>query len=269
MSRDDVVDPDDGPALAAVAARRGRELVGALEGLGHDDLAAPSALPGWSRLTIVCHLRYGAAALQQVTADALAGRPTSFYPGGRARQRPATLEPRPGESPSDVVRSYARREAELAARWHDLDPAAWATPVREPADNADLGVRTLAVHAALRATEVEVHGTDLDIGLADWSATFVRLTYPFRARWLAERSLTVVDDDDGGGGSAPRTWQLAATDGPSFLVTVERGHVTVVPADEAAGAEVIAAPARDLLALLLGRAVPPGAASFAAAFRGP
>lgn len=55
-----------------------------------DDLAleAPSQLSGWSRLTILCHLRYGTQALRRMTIDALAGRETSYYPLGREHQRP-------------------------------------------------------------------------------------------------------------------------------------------------------------------------------------
>jgi hypothetical protein len=36
------------------------------------DILAPSLLPGWTRLAIACHLRYGAEALIRITDDALA-----------------------------------------------------------------------------------------------------------------------------------------------------------------------------------------------------
>ena len=97
-----MADFDAGPTLAAVVSRTS-EVVETLRSLDEPGLVAPSELEGWSRLTIACHLRHGAAALCRMTLDALDGRPTSFYPSGRAESRPGTLEPAPGEGPSEVV----------------------------------------------------------------------------------------------------------------------------------------------------------------------
>src|SRR5688572_3617156 len=92
-------------------------LVDALRGT---DLLAPSELAGWSRLTIACHLRYGAEAMHRMTVETLAGQTTAYYPKGRATQRPGTLEPRPGESPMDVVESLAEASAALDEAWAAL-----------------------------------------------------------------------------------------------------------------------------------------------------
>ncbi len=54
--------------------------------------------------TIACHLRYGVGTLAPMTEAALRGSLVAFYPEGRARQRPATLVPRPGEPPHQAVR---------------------------------------------------------------------------------------------------------------------------------------------------------------------
>ncbi len=70
--------------IVAVCDRRSREIADALHLLSDDELTAPSALPDWSRLTILCHLRYGTQAHLAMTQPVIDGAPTSYYPGGRA-----------------------------------------------------------------------------------------------------------------------------------------------------------------------------------------
>jgi len=52
------IDPAAAHACNEQAWKRNFELVAALEGAGVPD--GPTLLDGWSRLTIACHLRYGA-----------------------------------------------------------------------------------------------------------------------------------------------------------------------------------------------------------------
>jgi uncharacterized protein (TIGR03083 family) len=236
--------------LVTAVRRRTDEVVGALRSLDEDGLRAPSALPGWSRLTIACHLRYGAEAFGRMTAAALEDRPVSYYPGGRAASRPATLEPGPGEAAVDVVASLADHGQALDHRWRDLGEAEWERVVREPEDQPDLGALPLGRLPLLRLTEVEVHGTDLDLGLADWSDVFVRVALPFRLGWLRTRRTNHRRVDDEVAGS----WLLTAPDGPTWRVAVDGGAVSSEPVEPGTPADaVIEAPARDLLALLLGR----------------
>lgn len=236
--------------LVAAVRRRTDEVVGALRGLDEDGLRAPSALPGWSRLTIACHLRYGAEAFGRMTSAALEDRPVAYYPGGRAAVRPGTLEPGPGEAPADVVASLAEHGAALDRAWRLLPEAAWELEVREPEDAPDLGPLPLGRLPLLRLTEVEVHGTDLDLGLGDWSDVFVRVALPFRLEWLNRRRTNHRQVDDRVTGS----WLLRAPDGPTWRVAVDWRGVRSEPAEPGTGADaVVEAPARDLLALLLGR----------------
>ena len=65
--------------IAAAVAARHRDLNNVLEATDPGDLLEASELPGWSRLTIVCHLRYGAQASERMTRDALAGLPTGIH----------------------------------------------------------------------------------------------------------------------------------------------------------------------------------------------
>ena len=235
--------------IRAVAARTGA-VVGALEQLDEDELLAPSALPEWSRLTITCHLRFGAEGFLRLTQSAITGEAAAFYPDGRERQRPSTLQPRPGERPRDVVTSLAEQSATLQATWGALDASHWEHSVTEPEGNRDLGPLPVAVVPLLRLTEIEVHGSDLDIGLDDWSSTFVTEALPFRLGWLELRRSNHRPVDETLIGS----WLFRASDGPTYLVSVTPEAVESKPApSDTSATAVIDGTSRDLLALLLGR----------------
>ena len=77
-----------GSIVAGAIAEQTDRLIQRLDAISADELRRDSALPGWSRMTVMCHLRYGAVALARMTNDALSGRVASFYPLGRERQRP-------------------------------------------------------------------------------------------------------------------------------------------------------------------------------------
>ena len=207
------------------------------DALDRCELDTLSLLPGWTRLTIACHLRYGAEALRQMTLDALAGRPASYYPGGRSTQRPGTLEPRPGESPTDVVLSLLAASAALDEVFDAVDD--WTIVVREPEDNPDLGPQPLGYLPLVRLTEVEVHGTDLDLGLPDWSDVLIREGLAMRLDRVARRTPL-----------APGAWSLNG-----FVV------------GDGSEPEVLEAGDRELFALSLGRIHLSD--SFAAAYPGP
>ncbi len=240
---------DEAPSLARAVLERTAAITETLLKIDGAELTAPSLLPGWSRLTIACHLRYGAGALCRMTRAAFTGEPTSYYPDGRALQRPGTLSPRHGEDPIDVVASLAGESFWLDQAWRDLVPAEWSTKVVEPPDNVDLGTCSLSHLALLRLTEVEVHGTDLDVGLADWSAEFVAAALPVRVQRLAARRSSQAPRN-----LSIRSWLLRATDGPTFLVMLDRDdvHTELAEPTEKASA-TIEGESRDLLALLLGR----------------
>ena len=269
-----MADFDAGPTLAAVVSRTS-EVVETLRSLDEPGLVAPSELEGWSRLTIACHLRHGAAALCRMTLDALDGRPTSFYPSGRAESRPGTLEPAPGEGPSEGVESLADRSKELHRVWGSVRGADWGRVVREPKARPDLGPLPLAGLVLTRLTEVEVHGSDLGLGLRGWSDLFTDAALRFRLDWLNVRRSNHRQVDDTLQGS----WLLVVSEGASQLVTVSGSAVRSEPADRGTPATaVIEGSSRDLLALLLGRPTlhplrisgdPAFGASFSLAFPGP
>jgi uncharacterized protein (TIGR03083 family) len=241
---------DEAPALSRAVLERTAELAHRLLKIERSALEEPSLLPGWSRLTIACHLRYGAAALKRMTKAALRGEPTAYYPDGRAVQRPGTLVPRDGEGPVDVVASLAGESFWLDQAWRDLTKLQWSTEVVEPKGNVDLGPRGLDALVLLRLTEVEVHGTDLDVGLPDWSEVFVHTALPVRVQWLETRGRSPR-------ATAPRSrvsWLLKPSEGAAHLVTLDDDVVKTEPADVDTKADAtIEGTSRDLLALLLGR----------------
>ena len=229
---------------------RSQDVVDILRGLDDNELHQPSELPHWSRLAIACHLRFGADALARMTRSALEGEPVAYYPEGREAQRARTLEPLSGESPQGVVESLALLSEELHQAWIALDAGAWTVDVVEPTQNPDLGPVSLGRLPLLRLTEVEVHGSDLGLNLADWSEIFVNVVLPMRLEWLNIRRTNhrAFDTDLEG------SWLLVATDGPTHKVRVNGAAVESRPASPDASARaVIEASSRDLLALLLGR----------------
>jgi hypothetical protein len=141
---------------------------------------------------------------------------------------------------------------ELNQEWSALDPGAWGVYVVEPQDNPDLGPIPLRRLPLLRLTEVEVHGTDLGLNLADWSEIFIRTVLPMRLEWLNIRRANHRVFDTKLEGS----WLLVATDGPTYMVSVDGAKVESRPATPDTQARaVIQASSRELLALLLGRAL--------------
>lgn len=270
------VDVTRAPELAREAAERTVALLSRLRALDAASWAAASELPGWSRLTIACHLRYGTVALARMTEDALAGRPTAYYPKGRQSQRAITLQPAPGESITDVLGDWAQAATRLDRVWASLDSRDWAMTVREPVDNPDLGAVPLARFALARLTEVDVHAADLGIGFPDWSATLVDVALPTRLGWLPTRRTNHRRADS----SIRGTWHLVGDDGFRWRVAVDGDQVESRPAEigDASPRATIAGSCRDLLALLLGRPVleplkiegdPAFGEAFSGAFPGP
>jgi len=232
--------------VAAAVAARHRELASVLEATDPKTLLEASDLPGWSRLTIVCHLRYGAQASERMTSDALAGLPTGFYPDGRSAQRPSTLRPGLEENAADVVQSFRECSAALDELWAHIPTETWdETTIHEPEDNPELGSITLMQLAILRLTEVEVHGTDLDLGLSDWSDSFIDAALPMRVAWLPRRHAPSQ--------ASSGSWNLVATDGPSFNLAVSQGVVSTSHGKAYQADVTISGPKADLLGLLLGR----------------
>ena len=213
---------------------------------------------------------------RRMTQATIGGQPTTFYPEGRELQRPKTLRPAPGESSRQVVESFAEQSAELADVWAGISPSEWVRPVVESGNVGELPRMPLTIGdlALLRLTEVEVHGTDLGMGLSGWSTEFVEAALPRRISWLGTRTRPNLDDSS----DLPMTWLFAATDGPSYLVRIDTARQTTadIATFEATAQHRIQGPSCELLAVILGRRVSQdlhahvaAISSFQQTFRGP
>ncbi|HVT77725.1 MAG TPA: maleylpyruvate isomerase family mycothiol-dependent enzyme [Acidimicrobiales bacterium] len=265
----------DGPAIARAIAVAQDAIAAVAQHLDDAGWYAPTLLPGWDRLTVLCHIRYGGEAIERMVRSGLAGAPTLYYPGGRLEQRPGTLHPQPGESPADVLASFVEGGARLNATLATLREDEFRVEIHEPVGSFDIGTQTVEQLLTLRLTEVEVHGGDLLLGLDTWSDTFVAAGLPLRFERLANRLANQPPIDR----SYEGTWLLRTTEGDAWTVTLEPRRAEVRYADyDTRSDATITATRRDLLALLLGRpleteAVYAGdvelAAAFTKAFPGP
>jgi len=225
---------------------KSQEICDALDQVDPIGLGAASRLTGWTRLTLACHLRYGAQATRQVIEATLDGRPGAFYPGGRELQRPFTLRPALGESAAHVVESLGHEVAELHRTLIGLDDEAMASLIIEHPDNRDLGEMTIGDLVRMRLTEVQAHGDDLDLGLSPWPSDFGKAVIAQRAARLRQRPLNWAG------------WEviLVVTDASALSATVSAEGIELHarPVEVMAASRLVGT-ANAHVAMLLGRRV--------------
>jgi maleylpyruvate isomerase len=136
-----------------------RVVAGLVERLSDDDLAAPSALPDWTRAHVVGHLARNADALGNLLTWARTGVETPMYASPEARD-------------ADIVTTAALPPAELRADYTDACHRFADSVENLPAEAWTATVRTRqgrAIEATevpwMRAKEIWVHGVDLGAGL--------------------------------------------------------------------------------------------------------
>ncbi|NUU24654.1 MAG: maleylpyruvate isomerase family mycothiol-dependent enzyme [Streptomycetaceae bacterium] len=138
----------------------GTELLAKAADIGDEGLAAPSALPGWTRKHVVAHVAANADALGNLVHWAATGEPTPMY--ASPEQRAADID-RGSRLPADELTVWLRRSAEtLAASMDALDAHAWQTQVTT-AQGRTVPATELPW---MRSREVCVHAVDLASGVA-------------------------------------------------------------------------------------------------------
>jgi len=105
-----------------------RAVDGLVEKLTDDELAAPSALPDWSRAHVVAHLARNADALINLLDWARTGVETPMYPSREARD--AGIDATAALPPADLRADYAAACARFAATVDALPADAWAANLR-------------------------------------------------------------------------------------------------------------------------------------------
>jgi len=137
-----------------------RAVAALVERMTDDDLAAPSALPGWSRAHVVAHLARNADALLNLLTWARTGVETPMYPSREARD--AGIEATAAQPPAELRADSAAACARFAAAVDAMPAPAWTATLH----NAQGRAMPATDVPWMRAKEVWVHGVDLDAGLA-------------------------------------------------------------------------------------------------------
>jgi maleylpyruvate isomerase len=199
----------------------------AVERLTDEQVAEPSALPGWTRGHVLAHLARNADALVNLLTWARTGEETPMYPSRQARDDDiaAGAGRTAAEQRADLQQSQARFMA-AAAQMREAD---WQARVRWASDSPDT---TADLVPWLRLVEVEVHHVDLDLGYtpAHWAAAFVH------------RQLRRTAEDFRSRPDTPAMTLRALDDGTEYLLGGDDGTGPVVCGPQAA-----------LLAWLIGR----------------
>ena len=269
------VPPEVVSVLLTALDRTTDDLSASLARASGPELAGPSLLDGWSRAHVVAHLTNVAEALVRMTHDALAERPTTMYPRGRA-DRGVQIDAVAALSWDELHTKFVQATAALMHIWRAVPWERWGRPFTE----TELGTAQLGRLVGLRLTEVEVHHSDLALGFGprDWSRELTRTCLPLRLASL-ERYRRRPDADQAISG----TWLLVCDDlDRRWRVRADQADVAIV--DVAPGRDddqadvVLRGHATDLTALLLGRQDPAmlwvsgdtaRAAAFKRAFPGP
>ncbi len=134
-------------------------VAGLIEQLGDDDLAAPSALPDWTRAHVVAHLARNADALGNLLTWARTGVETPMYASPEARD--ADIAATAVLPPAELRADYAGACRRFAEAVEGLPEEAWTATVRtrqgRPIEATEI--------PWMRAKEIWVHGGDLAAGL--------------------------------------------------------------------------------------------------------
>ncbi len=215
------------------ANERFRRTVDALDAAA---LAAPSALPGWSRAHVLTHIARNADAMRNLLLSARSTIPVRMYASGELRDadiaagatRPAALVA------LDAVSSGERFVLDAAAQ----PPSSWTVTFPRTLVGRDLTAAEVPTH---RLVELETHHVDLDAGYG-WAdqpaevhdAVLDRVGARFAAAGFPPAELIAIDTGrrvrigEGTHGDSTRTisgpaaelvaWALGRTDGAALLV---------------------------------------------------
>lgn len=170
-------------------ARRGQAFfTSKMNELSDAEFDQPSALPGWTRRHVVAHVGLNARALTNLVRWAATGVETPMYSSPTQRnddiESSATLPVQELRALSDDAASHLDEE------WRDLEPAAWAHPVRTAQGRMVPASETIW----MRTREVFIHAVDLDNGarFSDFPAAFVDVLGAWDQRRDAESLPSVV-----------------------------------------------------------------------------
>ncbi|MDG4826903.1 maleylpyruvate isomerase family mycothiol-dependent enzyme [Asanoa sp. WMMD1127] len=203
--------------------RATERLIATAAGFDDADVAAPSALPGWTRGHVLAHVARNADGMRNLLIWARTGVVTPQYQPGQREADIAAHADRPAAEQLADLRASAAAYAEAADA---LTPQQWSTILDVPGRP-----QAAAFGVWRRLREVEVHHVDLAAGYStdDW------------AGWFGHRLLHEV---------------VSGLDGttPLVLTPTDAGH----PLQVGAGGPVVSGSACALAAWLTGRSTGAG-----------
>jgi maleylpyruvate isomerase len=140
-------------------------LVASARALVESKIAEPSALPGWSRGNLLCHLARNADGLRALLLSARSRQPLRMYasPTTRVADIEAGATRPPDVITADLIEASRRFVAEARA----MPAAVWSSDVAfTSGGDASPPVVKASDIALMRLQEIELHHVDLDVGYA-------------------------------------------------------------------------------------------------------
>lgn len=185
-----------------------RKLLADVAALSDEALAAPTALPGWSRRYLLSHVAANAGALRNLVHWARTGEERRMYVS--AEQREADIAAG-AQRPAAELRAWVELSArDLAADLDALPAPAWDAKII----TAQGLTRRASEIPWMRVREVYVHGIDLNAG-ARWAdlppeflAALIDDVTSRRSTMGGGPALAVAATDTG------HTWEVAGTGAP-------------------------------------------------------
>lgn len=176
----------------------------ALESVSDDEFADQTALPGWSKATLVAHVHRNAEALIRLTSWVITGVPTPMYASPEARDH--DIREASGW-PSVKLRDAAHDSAErLAGAMRSVPETSWGFRVKTatgreiPASEIPwLRVREAAIHAVDLSS-----GSSLEVLPPEIVDAMIDDIVAFRDKRGEDPSCSIVANDG-------RSWAIGAT----------------------------------------------------------
>jgi maleylpyruvate isomerase len=179
MAETSLIPEDDLTAVAEAEAR----FLASISGLGDTDVRRSSLLPDWTVGHVLAHVARNADSHRRRADAAQRGEIVDQYPGSYAG-RAAEIEASSLLTAAELIDDVRTSSEAMVAAWRTVTEPAWANVTRDVSGK----LRPLHELPLRRWQEVEIHLTDLDIGV-----TYREWPDPFVAVWLPRMRQTVPD----------------------------------------------------------------------------